>query len=242
LYTVSLDLGQSRDYSALSVIEQSVFFSAAMLEENPWPGIDVGWNSPAGMTERRLKAAFNQPGDSWPEKPPLAVRHLHRYPLGTSYPSIVCDVAGLMRTLSGGAVSASLVIDLTGTGRPVFDMFREAGLRPIGISIHGGGSTTRDSHGWRVPKRDLVSVVSTGLQTRRLQIAAELPLAGVLVKELLAFKVTINPQTSHDSYSAWRESDHDDLVLSVAMGCWYRDRVWRQVDRQRIRPAAAHVG
>ncbi|MDD1753960.1 MAG: hypothetical protein LUQ38_12840 [Methanotrichaceae archaeon] len=41
--------------------------------------------------------------------------------------------------------------------------------------------------------------------------------------ELLNFKVKIDPQTAHDSYSAWRESEHDDLVLSVALACWYAE-------------------
>ena len=42
----------------------------------------------------------------------------------------------------------------------------------------------------------------------------------VLVKELLNFRVKINISTAHDSYEAWREGDHDDLVLSVALSCW----------------------
>jgi hypothetical protein len=25
----------------------------------------------------------------------------------------------------------------------------------------------------------------------------------------------------YDSYSAWREQDHDDLVLAVALACWW---------------------
>jgi hypothetical protein len=41
---------------------------------------------------------------------------------------------------------------------------------------------------------------------------------------MLNFKQTINPITAHDSYSAWREADHDDLVLSVAMACWFGER------------------
>lgn len=137
-----------------------------------------------------------------------------------------------MRSLSSGAATARLVLDLTGTGRPIWDMFREAGLQPVGVTIHGGDAVSRDGHGWRVPKRELVSVVSAGLQSRRLQIAAGLPLADVLRHELQNFRITIDPRTAHDSYAAWRESDHDDLVLSVAMGAWYRDRLWMQVDRQ----------
>jgi len=37
------------------------------------------------------------------------------------------------------------------------------------------------------------------------------------------FKVKIDPQTAHDSYSAWREADHDDLVLSVALAAWFAE-------------------
>lgn len=239
LYVVSLDLGQARDYSALAVIEQQVYFSAKTLEEYPWPGLVAGWSSPADMNTHQLDLALKTMSDHWEHKPPLNVRHLERFPLNTGYPEIVRRVKELMGTPQLQAKGATLVLDLTGVGRPVFDLFRESGLNPAGITITGGDATSRDAHGFRVPKRDLVSVVATGLQTGRLTIAASLPLADVLIKELLSFKVTIDPRTAHDSYNAWRESDHDDLVLSVAMGVWYRDRLWRQADRQRIKPAAA---
>lgn len=29
--------------------------------------------------------------------------------------------------------------------------------------------------------------------------------------------------TGHDSYEAWRDGDHDDLVLSLAMACWFAE-------------------
>jgi hypothetical protein len=40
----------------------------------------------------------------------------------------------------------------------------------------------------------------------------------------------INPQTAHDSYEHWREGDHDDLVLSVSMGAWFRQFYNRHID------------
>jgi len=45
-----------------------------------------------------------------------------------------------------------------------------------------------------------------------------------LVKELENFKVKVNIQTAHDSYEAWRESDHDDLVLALALACWWAEQ------------------
>jgi hypothetical protein len=46
----------------------------------------------------------------------------------------------------------------------------------------------------------------------------------VLERELQHFKVKINTQTGHDSYEAWRESDHDDLVLAIALSLWFAER------------------
>jgi hypothetical protein len=37
--------------------------------------------------------------------------------------------------------------------------------------------------------------------------------------EKVVFKV--NLATGHDSYEAWREEAHDDLVLAVSLACWY---------------------
>ncbi len=40
-----------------------------------------------------------------------------------------------------------------------------------------------------------------------------------LIDELHAFRVTIS-DNGHDSYSAWRERDHDDLVLALCLAAW----------------------
>ena len=42
-----------------------------------------------------------------------------------------------------------------------------------------------------------------------------------MLKELLKFKVKIDPVTAHDSYGAGREGQHDDLVLATALAAWY---------------------
>ena len=53
----------------------------------------------------------------------------------------------------------------------------------------------------------------------------------MLVEELMAFQVKVNAQ-AHDTYGAWREGAHDDLVLAVAVATWLADR-----PGQRIYPA-----
>ena len=151
----------------------------------------------------------------------LKVRHLQRCPLGTTYPVIVYAVEGIMSRLPERPV---LTVDATGVGRPVVDLLRARGLNPIAVTITGGDTATHDGRDWRVPKRDLVGGVAVGLQTGRLKIASGLPDAATLTRELLNFKVSIDPKTAHDSYSSWRESIHDDLVLAVALAVWSAER------------------
>ncbi len=52
------------------------------------------------------------------------------------------------------------------------------------------------------------------------KVAEALPEAPTLIQEVLAFKVKITAN-AHDTYEAWREGVHDDLVLSVAMAAWF---------------------
>jgi hypothetical protein len=156
------------------------------------------------------------------------VRHLERYPLGTTYPTIVEDVARKIATLRKMG-DCMLTLDHTGCGRPVFDLFARAGLSPIGVTITAGDKVERDGRVWRVPKRDLVSTLTVAFQTQRLKVAAELPAAKTFTDELENFKVKIDPKTAHDSYGAWREGAHDDLVLAVALACWTANEYSRVV-------------
>lgn len=143
------------------------------------------------------------------------VRRLERT-RGTPYPQIITRVREIMGKLD----DAVLVIDATGVGAPLVDEFRDAGLYPIGVTIHGGDRVSHEGQTYRVPKRDLVGALQILLQNGKLKIAPG-PLSNILASEMLNFKVKIDPQTAHDSYSAWREADHDDLVLSVAMAVWW---------------------
>jgi hypothetical protein len=65
----------------------------------------------------------------------------------------------------------------------------------------------------------LVGTLQVLLQTRRLRIADSLPDAPVLVRELGAFR-SAPPVLRGESFETWRERDHDDLVLAVAVAAW----------------------
>jgi len=154
--------------------------------------------------------------------PHLDVRHLERL-RGVRYPEVVRLVKERLVALTTPypRPTVRLALDRTGVGRAVGDAFVEAGLPCdlVQVTIHGGDAVSKDDAGWRVPKRDLVGAVQIMLQTGRLKVAQVLPEAATSVREATAFRVTIN-ERGHDSYAAWREGDHDDLVLAVAMMCW----------------------
>lgn len=147
------------------------------------------------------------------------IRYLHRYALGTTYPAIVDSVRRLVAQLPEMPQKPELLIDQTGVGRAVGDIFREAGMYPVGISITGGSSVNRVSQ-WdvRVPKRELASITQAILQTGRIAIAHDVPFAQTLEDELSNFKVRIT-QTGSEQFEG-RTGVHDDLVLSLAIALW----------------------
>jgi len=150
------------------------------------------------------------------------LRHLERVELGTRYPAIIARVLDLL-SRSPLSEESPLVVDRTGVGAAVVDMFTAAGADPQAITIHGGDTVVRERRHHRVPKRDLVGTLIAIHQSGRLQTAAGLTLFPTLVNELVNFQLKVNIATGHDSYEAWRASVHDDLVLAVAMAIWFAE-------------------
>src|SRR3954454_11630051 len=75
----------------------------------------------------------------------------------------------------------------------------------------------------RVPKRDLVSVLQVLFHSKRLKIAAGVNERDTLLRELANFSAKIT-QHANDTYEAWREGQHDDLVLALALASWSLER------------------
>lgn len=150
-----------------------------------------------------------------------AVRHIQRWHLGTPYTQMARDTAELMARKP--LPQSTLVIDATGVGAGVVDHIFELGmeveLRPI--TITAGHNVTEGSRpGWKnVPKKDLVATLQVLLQSGRLKIPRNLPLADLLAKELANFRVKITA-SANETFSAWRDGDHDDMVLATALAAW----------------------
>ncbi len=183
-FFTGLDLGQTKDYTAIAVLERTLEGKEAT----------------------------------------YACRYLYRYPLGTSYVTIAGEVAKLMQRPP--LPKSVLVVDQTGVGRPVVDVLRQtaipATLWPVTITA-GAAVVTGADGGLHVPKRQLVSTLQVLLQSGRLKIDASLPHAATLTRELQNFKVKIT-LAANESFEAWREADHDDMVLALALAAWMAER------------------
>ncbi len=149
--------------------------------------------------------------------------HLERPPLGTSYPAINQRLKDLIARLPAHK-RLNILVDRTGVGRPVVDLMREEKLKIIPITITAGGTVKGSVYGgYNVPKKELVSNLAIQFQADRLKISRALPEAAQIVEELQNFKMKIT-LAGNDTYEAWRESDHDDLVLAAAMAaCLWRE-------------------
>ena len=209
-YLVGLDLGQANDYTALGILHQK-------------------------FVESRHRFEYELP-------------YLERV-RGMPYPLIVDKVEALLKKPELQASEPPLlIIDKTGVGAPVCDMFNPKFMQMhdnfqsnmvalnknvIEITITTGHTPSRVIGGYHVPKRDLVFALLAIYQSQRIKVAEALPLAEPLKGELTNLKLKINA-SGHDSYSAWRESEHDDLVLSLALSAWYGEYRYSRRHRRTV--------
>ena len=194
-YFVGLDLGQANDPTALAVLER---------------------------TERTVEAADGarpfREVTAWH----FACRGLKRWPLGTPYTAIVTDMEALVRTPT--LTKATLVVDGTGVGRPVVDMFRNAQLPVlmVPVMITAGRKQTFHDGYYHVAKTILINALQAALRQRRLQFAQGLAEVTTLLQELQNFRVRTT-EAANEVFEA-RQGKHDDLLLALALACWHGER------------------
>lgn len=133
-YYLGIDLGQARDFTALSLIEEPVWIDPTWARELFMDSKEAGWRSPADLRpEQAKKALYLSNKRGRPPFPVLSVRHLERFELGTRYPKVIERVQELIASPPLEGKSLVGVVDATGVGRAVVDSFFQAGLRPLPV-------------------------------------------------------------------------------------------------------------
>lgn len=191
------DLGKIRDYTALAAIEKVQQHAS-----------EFGNHGTVGEPQYRLK-------------------YLERFPLNTDYDQqveytkVIYDNAKQM--YEERQTSINLVLDATGPGLPMLDHFKKAIPSCRGVYITSGSQVNREGAVYYVPKKDLVTNLQIIMQGRRLKFGKNIPEAEVLKTELMNFSYKIT-DAGNTTFEHWRERDHDDCVLAVAIALWYMNK------------------
>lgn len=213
-FLIGVDLGQTHDYTAVSVIrriqrvrllEPTELTAQRAMEEA------MRWGLP-------VKSADLEPKTK--KEDHYQVVGLHRFPIGTTYTVIVEQVRErLLRPQLRG--KTRLILDRTGVGRPVFDLFQSVSTEPIGITFSAGNEANRQDGGWTVPKADLVGALQATMGTGRLEVSGQIPEWKTLRQEMQNLEVRLSPSGRAQFAADWRNGTHDDLLFSLAIALWY---------------------
>lgn len=204
-FAIGLDVGQQVDFSALAVVSQ------------------VG-----------VKGAWDEETETYAPEWHLHVRWLERPPLGTAFASVVNRAVALHHdpALCTGAAEGQdraphkppIVIDATGVGLPLVEMFQKHHkVRPVSVIITGGSVVNSTAAGYRVPKQDLIAALSVEFELQRIKIASGLDLSDDLLGELRNFRMETNAATGRTRFDA-APGHHDDLLIAVSLAVWWLQR------------------
>lgn len=205
-YVLGLDLGQARDHTAISVIEQKTF-----------------------LTTQRDRLDFAHLAFSR-----LRLRHIEKIALRTSYTEIVDRIVEMVSVFNQLNLRsederygspATIVVDAGGCGAPILDMLRrELHLnrlrhpRLVGVNITAGAKPSYSAGKHNIPKRDLVTTFQIAIENQDFDIAANLPEQRELIRELARFERRF---TAHGSQVFEAAKGHDDLVMSLLLSVYW---------------------
>lgn len=208
-FFVGVELGQVSDLTALAIVESLTL--PHLRDEEVQNGRCI-----------EVRPVFRAPdGTETRDHPPanFALRYLERIPAGVSYVDILSRVKELCRKVRG----PSVLLDATGVGQAVIELFLRSGLSLQVFTLTAGDQRSHEGSSYRIPKKDVVAVTQVLLQAGRLKIAQALPDASLLARELVNFRFKVGHEKSDDALD-WRESPNDDLVLALAIAVWQAEQ------------------
>lgn len=160
------------------------------------------------------------------------VPYIYRYPLKTSYVYVVKHIQKTMEE-RGFKDDYLLIIDHTGVGRPVVDLFNENNIPLVGVTITGGNKASWTSpREVSVPKWDIVSSLQVSIQCGKLKLSKKMHELNRLIDEMINFTATSTRKGKGKFEAA--SGQHDDMVLSLGLAIWYCEYKFRRGKRLRV--------
>lgn len=202
---LGVDLGQSRDPTTIAAVERVRMIVPDYLAQEL---------RQTGAGRERLQAMRAEL-----PKPQFNLRILEQAPLNEPY---TAQAGRLKRILANPNLpdAVRVWLDYTGVGRPVYDIFAQAGvrnLRPTVLTFNG--QEGRNAQGaYSLPKINLVSRLQALMHTKRLHVPTTLPLRTTFNRELQDFRVSYTA-AGNATFNAL-EGRHDDTLTAVGLAVY----------------------
>ncbi|HEY3744592.1 MAG TPA: hypothetical protein VGL53_32335 [Bryobacteraceae bacterium] len=192
-YTIGLDLGQSRNHTAMAVMKR-VWMPATASEF-----IASGSRGYQGEYRHTVVGA-------------------DRLSLGTSYPRVVSWVKSVAAEL--GDELGAIVVDASGVGSAVMDLLRRAemGVRLVGVVITGNQASAPPGHGRTAAGFETVS--RTELLTK-LQVAVQTGQFRVDRPRCREWEAMRRELSTLRLDGAGPARQQDDLAFALALAVWW---------------------
>lgn len=220
---IGVDVGQKHDPTTVVVAELSERESGRMRHVDPWRdanGYHNGYSDPIQETV-------------------YTVRMMERLSIGTAYPEVAQIIAKVVTDQQIWLRDRQLLIDVTGVGRPVYEMIEEAVrarqrghlvmMWPITFSY----GDSYDMGTGRLGKAFLVSRLQVLLQNARVKLPPNHREAAAMARELHDYEIRVD-QDGNDKYGAFKVGSYDDLVTGLGLATLHDPTDFRLVPGPRI--------
>jgi hypothetical protein len=169
---------------------------------------------------------------TYPDKVMYAVGEVVQMKLQTPYPVIKDAIVKAYHVLRTRYGNCKIIIDTTGVGMPVVDTLRndnyiKRDLEPINIT--GGNNISLGQGYLNVPKSHVVDAALLAFHNKRIMLHPGIPLNEKIKEEFLGFHMKIKSDSGHTSYESGKDSEHDDIVLSICLAIW-----WGEYNKAKI--------
>jgi hypothetical protein len=168
--------------------------------------------------------------------PSYEVLTMKRFPLKTSYVSIVSEISNRLKhspfdswqdfrgITHPARIPTYLTFDKTGTGAAVAellknDAFLDSRLDDLrAVNITAGREVNETSDALNIPKRDLIMATLISFERGFIEFAGNMPELPTLINELQNFEMKFTAK-GNDSYSA-KGANHDDMIIALSLAVW----------------------
>jgi hypothetical protein len=146
---------------------------------------------------------------------------------GLRYDLIVDWVAGalLRAEFNPGGQPPEFVLDATGVGVAVRDMFAAKGIRLKAVTITAGEAYSRAGSLISIGKARLIGSFLGAFDAGKVRVNPNMPIWPALEREMLSFRAEMSAQ-GRAKFEA-EQGEHDDMLFALAMAVWYGEEVLR---------------